>query len=84
MFSMAEVSDPGDELWYGWNADELWRTGLLYLGKGLTVLIIGFIIFLYPSANSIAVSTIFFVLGGVELWLGQWFYRQSRVMFSQR
>lgn len=77
---MTETSDPAEELWHGWTAGELWRAGLLYLGKGLSVLIIGVIIFLYPSEYSLGISIVFFVFGGVEVWLGQWFYRQSRVM----
>lgn len=79
-----EVNQKTQELWYGWNAQELWRAGLLYLGKGATVLIIGFIVFLYQSNNSFAVSMIFFSFGSVELLLGQWFYRQGRKMMAGR
>ena len=74
------MSEGTEELWYGWTAPELWRAGLLYLGKGATVLIVGFIIFMYQPKDNLLIDLLFFVLGGVEIWLGQWFFRQSRVM----
>jgi hypothetical protein len=83
MLPMSETGEDS-ELWYGWTANELHRAGLLYLGKGAAVLIIGLLVFLYQSSHSFAVSMIFFVLGGVELWLGQWFFRQSNRMISRR
>lgn len=80
---MSEVSAPTEvvETWYGWNAKELKRAGLLYLYKGVSVVIIGilFILF-YPSNEKWVVSIIFLVFGAVELLLGQWFFRQSRSM----
>lgn len=84
MSLMPDMSEYPEGTWYGWKAPELLRAGLLFLGKGISIMILGIVFLFYPSIEGVIVGVIFFAFGFVELLLGQWFFRQSKSMDSDR